>query len=188
MSLTQPNQLKANEKKYTPPAIILHWIIACLIIILLPLGLYMVELPADAVPSVRKPWFELHKSLGISVFLLMLIRVFWRITHRPPAFPETTTHRQKQFIAIVHIFFYISMLLQPISGYLSSTFSGYKTKIFGIKIPHWGWKNEELNNFFSGTHEVSAIILFGFILIHLLGVISHQLKGNGKSIIQRMLP
>ncbi len=175
-------------QKYTLTAIVLHWIIAILIIGLFGLGLYMVELPKDVVPSVRKPWFELHKSLGVTVFLLLLIRVFWRMTHQPPALPDSITSRQQRFIGIVHIWFYVSMFLQPISGYLSSSFSGYKTKLWDIKLPHWGWKNEEYNSFFSEIHEISAIILFAFIVIHLAGIVVHKLKGNGKTILQRMLP
>ncbi len=128
--------------KYTLPAILLHWSIATLIIVLFSLGLYMVELPADVVPSVRKPWFELHKSLGITVFLLLVIRAFWRITHRPPSLPKAISQNQKQFISFMHVIFYISMLLQPISGYFSSSFSGYQTKFFGVQLPHWGWKDE----------------------------------------------
>lgn len=174
--------------KYTLPAVLLHWSIATLIIVLFSLGLYMVELPADVVPSVRKPWFELHKSLGIMAFLLLIIRVFWRITHQPPSLPEAISQSKKQFISFMHVLFYISMLLQPISGYLSSSFSGYKTKIFGVQLPHWGWKDESYNEFFTLIHEASAITLFVLILIHLAGIYFHYSKGNGKDIMQRILP
>ena len=175
-------------KKYTLPAIISHWITAVLIVILFALGLYMVGLPTDVVPSVRKPWFELHKSLGITVFIVLLIRIAWRVAHPPPAYPETITQTKIRFITIVHVFFYVAMILQPISGYLSSSFSGYTTKLFGLNLPYWGYKNEDLNEIFTQLHEISAIILFAFIVIHLAGTFSHQLNGNGRSILQRMLP
>lgn len=175
-------------QKYTLPAIALHWIIAILIIALFAIGLYMVELPQDVTPSVRKPWFELHKSIGVTVFLLLLVRIAWRMTHEPPALPDSITQGQQRFINIIHKLFYVSMILQPLSGYFSSSFSGYKTKLFSLPLPHWGWKNEQYNEFFTEIHEISAMILFGFIVIHLAGIVSHQLKGNGKSIMQRMLP
>ncbi|MFK8068853.1 MAG: cytochrome b [Gammaproteobacteria bacterium] len=175
-------------KKYSLVAIALHWIIAILIIGLFVLGLYMVELPEDVVPSVRKPWFELHKSLGVTVFILLLMRVFWRMTHQPPELPDMISAGQKKLISIVHKLFYVSMFLQPLSGYMSSSFSGYKTKLFGIPLPHWGWKNPEYNEFFTGIHEISAAILFGFIVVHLVGIIKHKLNGDGKEILQRMLP
>ncbi len=175
-------------QKYTLTAIALHWIIAILIITLFAIGLYMVELPKDVTPSVRKPWFELHKSLGVTVFLLLLLRIFWRMTHKPPALPDFITRKQQNFINIIHKLFYVSMILQPISGYLSSSFSGYKTKLFGLVLPYWGWKDEQYNEFFTEIHEVSAMILFAFIVIHLAGIVVHKFKGNGKSIMQRMLP
>ena len=110
------------------------------------------------------------------------------MSHEPPALPDSITHGQNNFINIIHKLFYVSMILQPVSGYLSSSFSGYKTKLFGIPLPHWGWENEQYNEFFTEIHEISAAILFGFIAIHLAGIVSHKLKGNGKSIMQRMLP
>ncbi len=182
------NKTQNIAKKYALPAIALHWIIAILIIFLFALGLYMVELPKDVTPSVRKPWFELHKSLGVTVFLLLLIRIFWRMTHEPPALPDFITQGQQKFIDVIHKLFYVSMILQPLSGYLSSSFSGYKTKLFGLPLPHWGWKNEEYNEIFTEVHEVSAMILFTFIVVHLAGIIVHKRKGNGKTIMQRMLP
>jgi len=182
-------KVKENKiQKYTLPAIVLHWVIAILIITLFAIGLYMVELPKDVTPSVRKPWFELHKSLGITVFLLLMVRIFWRMTHKPPALPDFITRKQQNFINIVHKLFYVSMILQPVSGYLSSSFSGYKTKIFGLALPSWGWKDEVYKDFFTEIHEISAMILFAFIVVHLAGLVSHQLKGNGKTILHRMLP
>lgn len=175
-------------QKYTLPAIILHWVIAILIFALFIIGWYMVELPKDVVPSVRQPWFELHKSLGITVFLLLLVRVFWRLTHKPPALPDDIPAWQVRFVEFVHKLFYISMFLQPISGYLSSSFSGYETKLFGLELPYWGWKDKYYNDFFSGIHEASAMLLMTFIIIHLLGVVTHALKGEGSSILKRMLP
>ena len=182
------NKIQNIANKYALPAIALHWVIAILIIALFAIGLYMVELPENVTPSVRKPWFELHKSLGVTVFLLLLIRIFWRMTHEPPALPGFITPSQQKFINIVHKLFYVSMILQPLSGYLSSSFSGYKTKLFGLPLPHWGWENEEYNEFFTGIHEASAIILFSFIVVHLAGIFAHKLKGNGKNIMRRMLP
>lgn len=175
-------------QKYTLPAIALHWVIALLIIILFAMGLYMVELPEGVTPSVRAPWFAWHKTIGILVFLLLLIRVIWRFTHQPPALPDTVSAAQKKFISVMHKLFYVSMFIQPISGYLSSSFSGYKTKFFGYPLPQWGWKDEQFNQLFGNLHEISAVILASFIVIHLAGIVSHKLKGDGQSIMQRMLP
>ncbi len=174
-------------QKYTLPAMVLHWLVAALIISLFIIGWYMVELPENVVPSVRKPWFELHKSLGITVFALLILRVIWRFTHTPPPLPPSVPSWQVRLVEVTHKIFYISMFLQPISGYLSSSFSGYKTKWFGFPLPHWGWKDEANNEFFSGVHDVSAMILLALIILHLAGVVSHLLKRD-PSILKRMLP
>ncbi len=180
-------------QKYTLTAITLHWLVAILIFALFAIGLYMTGLPTKAelppgAESLRKPWFELHKSLGITVFLLLMIRVYWRVTHEPPPLPDFISHAQQTFINIAHKLFYVSMILQPTSGLLSSSFGKYPIKWFGMPLPKLGWEDQSLKELFSDVHEISAVILATFIIIHLAGVAVHVLKGNGKTILQRMLP
>ena len=70
--------------RYTPPAIVLHWLVALLIFVAFPLGVYMHELPLS--PDKLK-LYSYHKWIGITVLLLAAIRVSWRMTHTPPPLP-----------------------------------------------------------------------------------------------------
>lgn len=173
-----------TRQKYTLPAIILHWIIAILILILLPLGWYMADLPKG--PD-RGWYFALHKSIGLSVFILIVIRTIWRVLYIPPALPSHISMAQQSVVHWMHYLLYLAMFLQPISGYLSSSFSGYKTKIWGIPLPHWGWKSADLNTLFTTIHEYSGIFFICLISLHLAGVFYHIYR-NEKDILQRMLP
>ena len=174
-----------KQERYTNIAILLHWLMAVLIIILFALGWYMVDLPKGT-PE-RSEFFALHKSIGLTVAILALIRLLWYFSHPPPALPASIPLLQQKAANILHHLLYLMMFMQPFSGYISSSFSGYKTKIWGIPLPHWGWKDKAMNELFTNIHEVSSIILLVLIALHLIGVIIHLLP-NRKRIFQRMLP
>ena len=176
--------MSESQHHYTLPAIILHWIIAILILILLPLGWYMVDLPRG--PD-RSWYFALHKSIGLSVFILIVMRTIWRVLYIPPELPSYISTLKQSVIHWMHKLLYLVMFIQPLSGYFSSSFSGYKTKIWGIPLPHWGWKDPQLNTLFSTIHEYSSIFFIALVSLHLAGVFYH-IHRKEKDILRRMLP
>ena len=175
--------MRRNNNRYTSPAIALHWLIAALIAFLFGLGWYMVDLPKG---PVRTPYFSLHKSIGLTVAGLALLRLLWRLGHRPPALPETMPAWQRRAAGFSHTLLYVFMFLQPVSGYVSSSFSGYTTKYFGIPLPNWGWKDQILNELFTEIHVVSSVILLSLIVVHVSAVILHASRRDG--VAGRMLP
>lgn len=99
-----------------------------LIFTMFGLGWYMVELP-DGSPE-RAWFFALHKSIGLTIALLALIRLGWRMSHKPPVLPETIAYWQRRLAHLTHHLLYVLMFLHPASGYISSSFSGHKTKFW----------------------------------------------------------
>lgn len=176
--------MQQNNSKYTYTAIFLHWVIAIFILVMVGLGWYMEDLPKG--PD-RSWFFATHKSIGLTVFLLVSVRIVWRLSHRPPEWPDTMPPWRQYLARRAHLLFYVLMCLQPISGYLSSSFSGYKTKYFGIPLPHWGWKDEMLNELFSEVHEINSILLVSLIVAHVLGALSHAVR-PGDGVFRRILP
>lgn len=156
-----------------------------LIFTLFALGWYMSDLPKG---SAERTWyFALHKSIGLTTALFALARLCWRLLHKPPELPLSVPKMQQLAASITHYMLYIFMFIQPISGYISSSFSGYSTKLWGIPLPDWGWKAPALNKLFTEIHEVSSVILLSFIVLHIGGALYHGLiKKDG--IIRRMLP
>lgn len=173
-----------DTAKYTPVAILLHWATALLVAALIALGWYMVELPKG---PARGETFALHKSLGMTVFLLTVWRLAWRILHRPPPLPATLPAWQSAMAHTVHRLFYGLLLLQPLTGYLSSSFSGYHTALFGIPLPQWGHPNPPLNEFFTELHVVGSLTLLALIATHVAGAVSHAIT-PGDRLVRRMLP
>ncbi len=177
-------QNSGSQERYTALAMLMHWAIAGLLFFQLGLGWYMDELPEG--PD-RSAWFALHKSIGLTVFLLAVLRLVWRATHSPPPLPATLPRWQRAMARGNHGLLYVLIFLQPVTGYLSSSFSGYTTSFFGLPLPHWGWKEPFLNELFSDIHEASALTLAVLIGLHALAALSHAMK-PGDRLFRRMLP
>ena len=176
--------MESKPDRYSSIAIILHWTVALLILVQFSLGWYMVDLPKG---TERSDLFALHKSIGLSILLLASVRLVWRLTHNLPPLPTTMPRWQRELALHTHIMLYLLLFLQPLSGYLSSSFSGYKTSFFGIPLPHWGWKDLVLNELFTALHVVSSITLLLLIIAHTLGALLHALTPEDH-VFRRMLP
>lgn len=169
--------------KYAWPAMLLHWLMAVLILGMLVLGLYMADLPNG--PE-RSRLIALHKSTGLTLLGLWALRLAWRARHAPPPYPDVMPAWQRRAARANVVMLYVLLVLQPLSGYLSSSFSGYSTKLWGIPLPQWGWEHPGLNHFFNFVHATSARALMLFIAIHLCGAALHALRRDG--VVRRMLP
>ena len=168
--------------RYDPGAIALHWIHAILIAALIFIGLSIDDLPSG--PE-RSATIALHKSLGIVALLLVVLRLVWRWLHRPPA-DERLTPVQQRLARYGHRALYLLLLLTPLSGYLSSSFTKYPMRVFGYVIPKAGWPDEGLNAFFGATHSLFAWALIAVIAMHVGAVLLHRLQGV--PVLYRMLP
>lgn len=190
--------------RYTKTAIILHWLIALLIIAMLALGFWMHELPKDApktasfdlfnlgiytmtLPepvSVRTFYFNLHKSLGVTVFAIILFRVFWRLTHVPPAFLSTMQAWEKRLADLGHKALYVLMLAMPLSGVVLSLYSKFGIKWFGIPLVP-GLDNPALREVFTEVHETTAWLLIVLIVIHVAAAVKHKVVDKD-GVLKRM--
>lgn len=178
--------LHPTPARYDPVAVALHWIIAAGVLVMIALGLWMIEIPKQP-PGVRAYWFNLHKSIGISVGLLVLVRVGWRLTHRPPPLPPAMPSWQSRAAKVSHFLLYVCMVTIPLAGYLGSVFSGYPIKYFGTPLPAWGWKDDVLKEFFSTVHYGAAMTFIVLIAVHVLAALKHAFIDRD-GVFQRMLP
>ena len=144
----------------------------------------MGELPDGS--AARKWFFSQHKSLGLTIGMLACIRLCWRFITPPPAPHGALSALEIKAAHIGHQLLYLLMFLQPLSGYLSSSFSGYKTRFWGIPLPHWGWEAPNLNELFSEVHDTFSVILLVLVAIHIGAVIRHRWRGE--SVMARMWP
>jgi cytochrome b561 len=170
--------------RYAGSMIALHWLIAFGIIGLLALGLYMVGLPKGL--PVKATLLNLHKSIGLTVFLLVLLRIVARVAfHRPPLPPMRPW--QRAAARTTQGLLYVAMVAMPVSGYLGSSFNRYGTRFWGIPLPKWGWDDAGLRELFFGIHEATAYVLIALIALHVAGALKHQWIDRD-NLLARMLP
>lgn len=176
---------KNSPTAYTRIAIALHWLVALGIFCAFPLGMYMHELPLS---PTKLQLYSYHKWIGISVLLLVGIRLAWRITHRPP--PQLPGMPRWQEIAAhgAHHSLYLLMLAVPLSGWLMSSALGFSVVWFGvIPLPDLIGKDKALGESLKEIHEVLNFTMLGLILVHAAAAIKHHVL-DGDATLTRMLP
>lgn len=159
-------------QKYHIASRILHWLMALLVIAVIGLGFYMTGL--DKSVSYRYDLYDLHKSIGILILILVAIRIGVRIKKSVPSLPETMSELVKTLAHINHILLYVLMFSVPISGYLMSNFGGHIVKFFSLKMPTIVAANPVIGKAFHNAHFILAYILIGFVTLHILAVIKHR--------------
>ncbi len=171
---------------YDRVAVSLHWLIAAGIVAQIALGWWMIDIP-KLPAGVRAYWFNLHKSIGLTLATLIVIRIVWRLTHRPPALPTSVPDWQRRIASVSHALMYVCMIVMPLAGYLGSIFSGYPIKYFGSTLPGWGWKDDALKEFFSAVHYGTAWIFMSLIALHVAAAMKHLLLDRD-AVFARMWP
>jgi cytochrome b561 len=169
--------------RYTRFAVAMHWIVAAVVLLQYPLGWLMQQIPKQP-PGQRADVFNVHKSIGLTILALMIVRLGWRLAHRPPDFPPMPSW-QSHVAKLTHFVLYAALIGLPLAGYLGSVFSGYPVKYFGITLPSWAAKNPQLKDLMSTVHLTLAWVLLGAFALHISGVVKHVvLERDG--LLQRM--
>lgn len=159
--------------RYTRTAIVLHWLIAVLLIGQFAFGLLLGDI-ARGTPA-RGMYVNLHKSSGIVIGLLILLRIVWRLTHAPPQ-PAAMPRWQRHAAMLSHALLYLCMAALPLSGYLASNFSKDGIQFFNVvQWPPWGPDDKSMYQLFNGIHHLAALLLAIFVVVHVLAVAKHML-------------
>jgi cytochrome b561 len=148
-------------------------------------GLYMADLPLS-------PWklkvFSWHKWAGVTVFLLVWLRLLWRVTHRPPTLPDAMPALMKWVAHGGHLVLYVLMLAIPVSGWLMSSAKGFQTVYFGIlPLPDLVPKDKELGKQLADLHEALAWFLALVVTGHAAAAFKHHFIDRD-DILARMVP
>lgn len=179
-------------ERYSGTAMLLHWLAAIIILTLLGLGFIMTGMP-DGNIELRFKLYQLHKSLGILLLVLALIRLGWRIKAPPPA--PIVSGWLKRAAIILHWALYGVMVIMPIAGWMIVSASPLQipTEIFGLfELPHLplvdsGADRKELERLFKDIHESMAYMLIGLLILHLGAVLYHHNICKNTTLL-RMLP
>jgi cytochrome b561 len=174
-----------RQARYTGVAIALHWIVALLMIAGFALGLTMVGMRFS--PAKLK-YFSWHKWLGVTVFLLALLRLLWRLRFPAPPPPENMQRWQIIAAKLSHALLYVLMLVIPISGWLFSSADGVPVVYFGlIALPDLVAPNKALAETLKSVHHSLNWVLLAAVIVHVAAALEHHFIARD-DILRRMLP
>lgn len=162
-----------------------HWLIALLVVGLLCVGLYMAD--RDPSPFVFRLYF-FHKSIGISVLVLMALRLTWRSVSKPPGALASHKKWEKGLARVVYALFYVLLIAMPLSGWIMSSAKGFSVSFFGLfTLPDLVHENKILEEAMAEFHEIAAWTIIGLLCLHVAGALKHHVIDKD-STLRRMLP
>ncbi len=176
--------LSTSLRRYTLPAIALHWLMALGLIGAIAMGWYVSELPMSVQRLKLINW---HKWFGITLLLLFVLRALWRATHRPPAAIPTPLW-QARAASAVHGLLYLLMLAVPLLGWAYSNAAGFPVVWFGVlPLPDWVGPDKPLAATLKLLHKIAAWGLAGLIVAHVAAALKHHFIDRD-GLLARMWP
>lgn len=184
---------------YTPTARALHWLIAFLVFIQLPLGLYMsyrgnemetVNEKGETVKGVfdalTGALYSSHKLIGLTIFLLIVLRLLYRLSHGAPRSDPSVPPALTGASHFVHWMLYVLLIAVPIAGYFAISYGRY-LEVFGVPLPAITEKNEDMSKEIFEWHETGAFLIIVFVSLHVLAAVYHRFVRKDR-VVERMLP
>ena len=174
--------------RYSAVAIALHWVLGLAILGMFGVGLYMTDLPFS-------PWrlklYNWHKWAGVTILALSVLRLVWRLTHRPPALPQVTalgmSGWQTRAYHATHTLMYALFFMVPLMGWAYSSAAGFPIVWFGqIPLPDLLPVNKEMAELIKPLHKILALALVGLASLHIAAALKHQFVDRD-GLLQRML-
>lgn len=179
--------LRDNDTSYGWLTIVLHWTVALAVICLFVVGLWMVDL------DYYHPWYnrapDIHRSVGVCVVALMVLRLLWRLlTPTPRPLPTLASWERRASVA-VHLVFYALVPLTGCAGYLMSTADGRAVDVFGLfEIPATITGIENQEDRVGNLHYYLAVILIILAGLHAAAALKHHVIDRDRTLKRMVLP
>lgn len=176
----------AKVVRYTAAAQAIHWLTAVLVFAILPIAWHMTMLGRD--DPVRETWYTVHKSVGMTILALSVIRIVWRASHPPPALPASMARVEQVLAHASHWALYAVLLAMPISGYVISAAGGHAVSYFGLfEIPALLPPNKDLSQVARAIHVFGQWAVYGLLVLHVAATAWH-IAVRRDAVLDRMLP
>lgn len=177
--------IRNTADSYGLVAQLLHWAVVVGVALQ-----YLWAWRIDEADSIRAEYVLVvqHKSIGMTILVLVIVRLLWRFFNRPPALPGTMASWERGLAGLSHWLLYGLILAQPLTGWMYTSASGYGAEFFGwVDIPDFVPVNEDLADGMEDIHETIARVLPVLVAVHVAAALRHHflLKDN---ILRRMLP
>ena len=176
---------KNESNRYGKVSRMLHWTIAILFISLIPMGIFASMIPEDT--EYRNAYYVVHKTIGVTVFLLVIVRLIWNRLSRRPSLDSALTSREEKLAHRAHNTLYFMMLAIPITGFMMTSYHGYETYFFFWEMQPL-WEQSEIYRVWGGFHKYLLPYLLYIVLgAHILGALKHQFIDKHANAFKRMV-
>lgn len=177
---------KTNEAaRYGYVSRILHWTTAFLFIFMIPTGIFTSMIPNDS--WVRTGYIVVHKTIGIVIFGLVIARLLWNRRSKRPALDSSFKPIDRKLAHSAHILLYFLMIAVPVTGYLMTSFHGYPSYFFTIKLPPLVAESDIYQVWGLFHKYVLQYLIYLILGAHILGALKHHFIDKHKSAIKRMV-
>ncbi len=185
--------MPAIKTRYDSVAITIHWLTALAILALLAMGFVMTS--AKPGSALQFSLFQWHKSVGITVLALTVLRLAWRLAHHAPALPDTMPVLEKLAAHLGHVGLYGLLFALPLSGWAVVSTSPFNipTVLYGVlPLPHLEFltllaPKGTINPVVSEAHELAAWLLIALLVVHIAAALRHHFLVRD-TVLTRMLP
>ena len=161
------------------PKVAMHWLIAIGVIFLFVSSWWMLSLPLPSEDfTYRQLPFQMHKNVGITIMVMVVAMIALRIVKKRKKL-QIKKSRLERLAALDHLLTYFLIIACCISGYLSSSFSGWETTLWWlVDLPAWSEENDDLNIFFSDIHLWTCWALLAVVAVHIGAALYHAFKND----------
>jgi cytochrome b561 len=171
---------------YDPVARSLHWLVAGLAVLVIAFGWAIPGAPRGT--ESRELLMLLHRSVGLLILALIVLRIAWRITHPPPPLPAGFPRIEALAARIDHALLYVLFLVMPLSGYINAASAGHAVSFFGlVEIPPLLPEDPRVSQVAVAVHRVGHFVIYALVAVHVIGALMH-LVWRRYPILERMLP
>lgn len=183
---SQTLEAAADTTRYSPSAQVMHWLSAALMVFVVPCAWYMLSL--DKVDPARAAWHVIHKSVGMLILILSVVRLLWRSITPPPPLVGHRHPGEKILAEATHGLLYVILFIMPLSGYVGSVAAGRAVTLFNLfTFPSLFSADKELAHIAHLVHGAGQWAVYVLVGMHVLAAGFHALVRKD-GMIRRMLP
>ncbi len=177
--------LRNTTQRWGALAQTFHWVIVVLLVIQVTLAEMADDLPA----GMRKlTLLARHKSVGITILALVILRLAWRAADEHPALPANLKPYERTLARLTHLALYVLLFAMPLTGWTMSSARGFPVSWFGFfTLPDLVPKSRPLYEALLITHQTLAWFLFAVVALHVAGALKHHFV-HKDDVLRRMLP
>ena len=192
--MSATHESRRDGGRYSTVSIGLHWTIALAILAQIQLGWRMTDMERSAT---QFELYQLHKSIGLSILLLSVVRLAWRVTHPAPPLPAHMRGWERGLARATHVGFYVAMLGMPLLGWAMVSVSPYKIPTLLWDVIPWPHlpvlsglgadAKKQASDVLETLHSKGAWVVIGLLALHVAGALKHHFRDRD-TVLWRMLP